>query len=109
MLSFQANAEDQISIIGGGTLSCGKWVAANKSRNETQQQVFIQWVAEFTGSYNWYSYEANHGTIHQPDLETISLWLTNYCNDNPTHSAVQSSAALVQHLGGKATKFKWQK
>lgn len=44
------NAVDVVPIIGGGTLSCGKWVAAVNSRNEPQQKIFVQWVAGFTGS-----------------------------------------------------------
>ena len=109
LLSSPANAESGIPIIGGGTLSCGKWVSAIGERNESQQQVFVQWVAGFIGSFNWYRNKTNQRAINQPDLETISLWLTKYCNNNPTHSTLQASTALIQHLGGEATMFKWKK
>ena len=109
LLCSAANADDTVYIIGGGTLSCGKWVVALNERHESQQQVFLQWVVGFTGSYNWYRNKLNQPGINQPDLETTSLWLTTYCNKNPTHSTLQASAALIQHLGGEATKFKWEK
>ena len=109
LMCSPARADDTVYIIGGGTLSCGKWVSALNERNESQQQVFVQWVAGFTGSYNWYRNKPTQHAIKQPDLETISLWLTTFCNNNPTQSTFHASGALIQHLGGVATKFKWKK
>lgn len=108
LLSAPLQAND-VPIIGGGTLSCGKWAAATNEINEPQQQVIVQWVAGFTGSYNWYRTGSRQNEIDQPDLETIKLWLTTYCNKNPTHSTLMASAALIQQLGGEATEFKWEK
>jgi hypothetical protein len=109
-LCFSVSANGQlVTIIGGGGLSCGKWIAAVNESHKDQQRVFTQWVAGFTVSYNWYQDKSTNPPINQPDLETISLWLTTYCNNNPTHSTLHASAALIQHLGGEITTFRWKK
>ncbi len=72
LLSSPAKSEEIVYLIGGGTLSCGKWVAALNEKHESQQQVFVQWVAGFTGSYNWYRNKTSQRAINQPDLETIN-------------------------------------
>jgi len=107
VLSTNANA-DPIGVVGGGNLSCGKWVGAINERNEGQQHIFTQWIAGYLVSYNWYRATRHKSTINQPDLETISLWLTTYCNNNPTDLTINAAAALVQHLGGEGTLFKWK-
>jgi len=100
---------DPIVLTGGGTISCGKWISVVDAKDEIQMQISIQWVAGYTGAYNWYRAQDDKQTITQPDLETISLWLTTYCRNNPTDLIVNAAAALVQHLGGRSTRFRWVK
>lgn len=96
-------------IIGGGTLSCGTWISAVEGKNRMQMAISIQWVAGYMGSYNWYRGQAGKSMTNQPDLDTISLWITQYCRNNPTDDVFRAAAALVQHLGGKSTPFRWVK
>lgn len=107
-MSFNLLAEP-VPMIGGGTISCGKWISAVEDEHEMQMQISIQWVAGYIGSYNWYRAQGGQSITSQPDLETISLWVTLYCRNNPTDTVFSASAALVQHLGGKSTPFRWAK
>ncbi|MBV2089974.1 MAG: hypothetical protein KUF72_03730 [Candidatus Thiodiazotropha sp. (ex Ctena orbiculata)] len=96
-----------LDVIGGGNVSCGKWMAAVNSADEYTQQALIQWIAGFTVSYNLFRLRNEQNLIQQPDLETIRLWMTTYCTKNPTHNNLQSSLALIDELGGVPSYHEW--
>ncbi|WP_139116986.1 hypothetical protein [Candidatus Thiodiazotropha endoloripes] len=98
-----------VSVTGGGILSCGKWMAAVTSQDECQQQVFIQWIVGFTASYNLFRARNEQLQIQQPDLDTARLWMTTYCTKNPTHNTMKSTLALIDKLGGLPSYHEWVK
>jgi hypothetical protein len=97
LLSVEADAA--VYVNGTGGLPCSDWLKAREEKNEEQVQMFVQWVAGFAVSHNYY---VSNGSKQLPvDLDQIRFSVDKYCRDNPLASSVLFAAAqYVEDLGG---------
>jgi hypothetical protein len=80
----QISAKDEpIAVLGAGQLSCGKWIAAREGKNEIQTKLFLQWMAGWVASYNYYAFDSKQRQVSIPDFESLAAFTDQFCKNNP--------------------------
>jgi hypothetical protein len=98
---FHATQAAAQTIIGTGTLSCGKWLEARERRNELQTDLYVQWIWGYLAAHDYYRAPgASLINSRMPDQATVTAFVNQFCRDNPLTFVVDASAELVQELGG---------
>ena len=95
-----------VSVLGLGRASCGRWVEARRNNDETGVNYIQSWVQGFlTASNLWLTFAAaKPGSANAPsalrtiDAAAMQTWLDQQCAANPTRSMVEAATALVAHL-----------
>ena len=94
------------TVVGLGSDSCASFVLALTDNRPTDAMTmggktyfttanaYTQWVTGFVTSANW-SGRPGKGQM-QIDVNGISLWVKNYCEQNPSQSIVFAASAFVQ-------------
>lgn len=107
LISSNLQSQPVISMIGTGTMSCGKFIEYKTMGNKPQLDLFVQWTWGFLSSYN---IRGNFGTNYSnvspvinnlPDSETVILFITKNCEKNPLDTVLISVMKLGKSLGGK--------
>ena len=97
------HAEEGAHVMGGGNLSCGKWIEFRDQPSIHYQ--LEQWVFGYISGVNWYS-DKKQST--PPDGDAAVAFIDQYCKNNPSDSLALAAAALVQETGGPKAKHKWK-
>ncbi|MCH8867836.1 MAG: hypothetical protein IID58_13430 [Proteobacteria bacterium] len=82
MVSNIAALDEKHVIAGGGSISCGKFIADTKD-DEFMSDFYFSWVQGFLSGLNFKYLESTEITTDLSDHEALQLWIKNYCNDNP--------------------------
>ncbi len=97
-------AAQEVFVVGGGSESCGKWIASRA--NPRVHIPLKQWLFGFLSGSNWYS---NAGDTRVMDTAAVIAYVDHYCKNNPFHVLALASAAAVQESGGPKASHQWQK
>ena len=107
LISSNVQSQNTISMIGTGTMSCGKFIDYKNQGNKQQLDLFVQWTWGFLSSYNirgnFGSHYSNVSPVidNLPDSETVILFITKDCEKNPLDTVLGSVMRLGKSLGGK--------
>jgi hypothetical protein len=96
--SISANAGQ---IKGGGGMTCGSWI---KERETNNHYVKLSWIQGFLSAYNQYSYTGNNpnGIFGSTDANSLTVWMDNYCRNNPLEEVYSGTLILIEELKSKA-------
>jgi hypothetical protein len=81
---------------GGGTTSCGGYLAARASGDIPKANQIVQWGWGYLAGHS----VASNVETAPPDDDTMRAYLDKYCRDNPLKDAVHAFHALNRELGG---------
>lgn len=87
-------ANEQLTIRGAGAVSCGKYLEGQKNAVLTE----TSWVQGFLSGMNVADAVIGKQMISLPDLESINLYMINYCKENPLENAYLGSMNLYIEL-----------
>jgi hypothetical protein len=97
-------ADKPFTMFGYATESCGKWVKS--ADNAGQRALYISWVTGFVSGYNFGNPHNQVNLGRMPDNETLTLYIDNFCRENPLNNFVVAAPMLVQELREKPTPRK---
>jgi hypothetical protein len=86
------------TIYGGGTESCGQWIA---SANNGTRGWLLSWVLGWVtaaGHYGVGAMYAKSPALQDSDADAIAAWLDNYCSTHSLDKMPKAVDALVQEL-----------
>ncbi len=91
------SSSGQFMLIGAGTASCGKYIAA--SSKENLAAFFVSWAQGFLSGMNIGSTRAvNKEFVVLPDDDTIKLYLDKYCRNNPLKTPLDGALDLYDEI-----------
>ena len=105
--SFSQDANGNIFVRGTGQLNCGEYISAVNMGNQTQMDLFNQWIwgyivgYQMRGSFNSRYIHTTQGNINTPDKGTVELFMKKYCNDNPLGTVGSGANELIRQMGGQ--------
>jgi hypothetical protein len=93
-----------------GDVSCGGWILERRavinefvnSRNYTNMLTIEGWISGYLTAYNAQTpgvYDIQGDT----DMESISLWMDNYCLEHPLNKPAQGMEILTETLWPRRT------
>ena len=100
----EANAPASSEIIdytveGAGVKTCVVYKTESK-KNSSMHYINLNWAKGFISGVN-YIHAETRGNTHLGkglDLESLTLWIDNYCQDHPGATLSDATAALVTEL-----------
>lgn len=87
------------TVEGAGAKDCSVYEAESK-KGSSMHYINLNWARGFISGVN-YIHAETRGNSHLGkglDLESLTLWIENYCHDNPGATLSDASAALVEEL-----------
>lgn len=88
--------EAEAVIYGAGTLSCGRWLADRKSKNDVDWLLHAQWILGWVSSAGYYGQQPK-----ETDSQAIDAWVDDYCTKNPLENLNSAARELVDALRAK--------
>lgn len=87
------------AVEGAGVKTCDVYRIDRKS-NSSMHYINLNWAKGFISGVNYIHAETRGNTQLGTglDQDALTLWLDNYCKDNPRKSLSDASAALVNTL-----------
>ena len=82
-----------------GHQSCGRYIEIRKVRGWERTARFY-WVAGYITAYNGWIPDT-YSIAGSSDIESIMLWLDNYCGANPVNSITVAMEHLIAELRPK--------
>lgn len=104
IVNAQQAGEENVWILGSGTISCGKWLEEKPDKALRAQR--MQWLLGYVSSYNW-SHTSRQAQLR--DGQSALAFVDRYCSNNPLHGIPGAAAALVEELGGPKVPQPWRK
>jgi len=89
------------TVEGAGVKSCAVYRTESK-KGSSMHYINLNWAKGFMSGVN-YIHAETRGKTHLGkglDLESLTLWIGNYCQDHPGATLSDASAALVEELIG---------
>jgi hypothetical protein len=89
------------TVEGAGVTNCAAYKIESK-KDSSMHYINLNWAKGFISGVN-YIHAETRGNTHLGkglDLESLTLWIDNYCQDHPTATLSDASAALVEELMG---------
>lgn len=77
-----------------GEISCGSW-PAGKQLTDIEKAAKLNWILGFLSGK---AFESDTDLLAVVDVASISLWMDNYCRQNPLDSIVSGSFELEREL-----------
>ena len=87
----QVGRDDERTIYGAGTNSCGHWADA---RERDTWLTSGQWILGFVSAANQYSKVAPA----KADARSLASWVDDYCREHPTSALADAAGELVDRL-----------
>lgn len=87
------------TVEGAGVNTCVVYKTENR-KNSSMHYINLNWAKGFISGVN-YIHAETRGNSHLGkglDLESLTLWIDNYCNGHPGATLSDASAALVTEL-----------
>ena len=88
-----AQAQEPRAIIGPMDVSCGKWINMPK-RTLTHEQLRM-WILGYLSGIN---VESSADFLQNRDADGLTVWIDNYCRQNPPRAITHAINALVDEL-----------
>ena len=87
------------AVEGAGVKSCGSY-QADRKKNGSMHYIDLNWAKGFITGVNFIHAETkgNPKLGEGLDLDALTLWIDNYCRNNPQASLSDASSALVNEL-----------
>ena len=87
------------TVEGAGVKSCGSY-QADRKKNGSMHYIDLNWAKGFITGVNFIHAETkgNSQLGGGLDLDALTLWIDNYCRNNPQASLSDASSALVNEL-----------
>lgn len=87
------------AVEGAGVKSCESY-QADRKKNGSMHYINLNWAKGFITGVNFIHAETkgNPQLGEGLDLDALTLWIDNYCRNNPHASLTDASAALVNEL-----------
>jgi len=87
------------AVEGAGVKSCGSY-QADRKKNGSMHYIDLNWAKGFITGVNFIHAETkgNPQLGGGLDLDALTLWIDNYCRNNPQASLSDASSALVNEL-----------
>jgi len=99
--SVPGHSSDENGRYAGQTISCGKWVSVREHPEldvSTLESFYnLGWIRGYITAYNSQTpdtYDIQGNT----DLESIELWLDNFCKENPLKELGEAMQFLTDEL-----------
>jgi hypothetical protein len=87
------------TVEGAGVKSCAVFNRESK-KGSSMHYINLNWAKGFISGVN-YIHAETRGNSHLGkglDLESLTLWINNYCQDHPANTLSDASAALIEEL-----------
>jgi hypothetical protein len=91
-------AAKDVSIVGAGYASCGKWSAQPKSSVGYLEQQ--EWLWGYVSGFNYFV-QGNGNVGGGTDGYGMSAWVDGYCAKHPLETVFQAANALIVQLAGR--------
>jgi hypothetical protein len=87
------------AVEGAGVQSCADYHAESK-KNSSMHYIDINWAKGFITGVNYIRVQTMESSPLGAglDLDSLTLWIDNYCLENPRATLSDASAALVNEL-----------
>jgi len=91
--------DEKYAVEGAGSTSCAQY-RADRSGNDAMHFINLNWVKGFITGVNYIRMKEQESAQIGAglDLDALTLWIDNYCVQNPAASLVDAGAALVDEL-----------
>ena len=85
--------DDNINYLvrGIGTDTCGQYIKANV----TQKNWYLMWYTGYISGVNA-SLPGKYDHSNKIDIDSLDLWLENYCKNNPLETFERAVASLLK-------------
>lgn len=80
-----------------GYTSCGEWVMERRGESPNMMKISKGWIGGYITAFNYQTQDV-YDVRGDTDLESIYLWLDNYCRDNPLKSVPTAMDVLMSEL-----------
>lgn len=91
-----SGAGEVVPTFAFGDVSCGAW--ASSQNDAPTRQIYLFWFRGFVSGYN-YGSETNQVQLYaMPDSDTLSLYIDNYCRENPLLPFTSAAFQLVKEV-----------
>ena len=87
------------TVEGAGVKNCSAYTADSKN-NSSMHYIDLNWAKGFITGVN-YAHAKSRGNTHlgkDLDLDSLTDWIDDYCQDHPDATLSDASAALVSKL-----------
>lgn len=87
------------TVEGAGAKNCVAYLADSKN-NTSMHYIDLNWAKGFISGVNYSNAETSGSTQlgKDLDLDSLTAWIDNYCEDHPDAALSDASAALVTKL-----------
>jgi len=92
-LLLGGTAPGNYTLIGVGTVSCGKWTASRSGEDYSAKIAEEQWALGFLSGVGFEG-SGKYDPLNGVDAEGVLAWLDNYCRANPLKSVATAAAAF---------------
>ncbi|WP_425998823.1 hypothetical protein [Caulobacter sp. DWR1-3-2b1] len=87
------------SIIGHGTMSCGKYTSERKDSNSLFPMTAMIWVS---GYLSRAAYVRKGNMLKTVEYEALQGWMDNYCAANPLENVATAASTLEVELAERS-------
>lgn len=77
--------------------SCGSYIKDRQARNQTGIAISRAWIEGYVSSYNIHT-PATFNILGRTDIESVMLWLDNWCTNNPLKKLGNAMEVLMLEL-----------
>ncbi len=97
-LSFPglALSSEDFAVVGAGSVSCGKYL--EQVEDSSSKSLHISWAQGFLSGMNIADKFSGNKLHSLPDSETIQLYLSNFCKNNPLEYPYAGAVTLFREL-----------
>lgn len=86
-----ASQTNAYTVYGQGTATCGTWI---KEREQGGYKDMEYWILGYITAAGFYG----TNELKNSDVNAFSVWIDNYCQNNPLDQLVDGAQALVRAL-----------
>ncbi len=80
-------------------MSCGKFLQADRDRDNVTSLVVVTWAQGYLSGVNTQRYAMTKQDMAiQPDGESIRAYILKHCTDNPLHTVYEAAIHLSSEM-----------
>ena len=86
------------SVMGAGTVSCGRFLEMGDTNNVEMTSFTVSWVLGYLGGVDVMMSVNARPNLRAVDSQSVQAFITKSCRDKPLQTLAEASASLSLHL-----------